>query len=402
MELFEGLGAVTRPLFMEMLISGGLSCGSRRPVTCIVADGGLTFALDVAEEVGIPLIYFETLSLVGLWAYFCLPKLIDAGEFPFQGNDLDVPIRSVPGMEAFLRRRDLPSFYRAGDLNIPIIQLVLREGQQVPRSRGLILNTFEELDGHILSHMRAFCPNLYPIGPLHLHLKLRIESESKSESPPANSSTSLWEEDRSCVTWLDSHPPRSVIFVSIGSLAMMTRDQVMEFWHGLVNSGKRFLWVRRPNSVIDGGDWEEEEEEVGQLPAEIVAATKERGKIVSWAPQEEVLRHRAVGGFLTHSGWNSTLESLVERVPMLCWPYFVDQQVNSRFVSEVWRVGMDMKDSCDRAVVEKMIKELMDVRRDEFLQSADRMAEMAAKSVRDGGSSFSNLNRLIEDIRLMV
>ncbi|CAL5363731.1 unnamed protein product [Camellia sinensis] len=180
----------------------------------------------------------------------------------------------------------------------------------------------------------------------------------------------------------------------IGSLAMMTSDQVMEFWHGLVNSGHRFLWVRRPNS-IPGGDWE------GQIPKEVLEATAERGWLVSWTPQEEVLAHPAIGGFLTHSGWNSTLESMVEGVPMVCWPYFVDQQVNSRFVSEVWKLGIDMKDTCDRAVIEKMIKDVMDLRRDEFVVSADRIAKLARESVSEGGSSSCNLERLIEDIRLM-
>ncbi|TKY69965.1 7-deoxyloganetic acid glucosyltransferase [Spatholobus suberectus] len=90
--------------------------------------------------------------------------------------------------------------------------------------------------------------------------------------------------------------------------------------------------------------------------------------MVGWAPQEEVLAHKAIGGFLTHSGWNSTLESVVAGVPMICWPYFADQQINSRFVSEVWKLGLDMKDVCDRHVVEKMVNDLMVHRREEFLR----------------------------------
>ncbi|KAJ9175806.1 hypothetical protein P3X46_014320 [Hevea brasiliensis] len=84
---------------------------------------------------------------------------------------------------------------------------------------------------------------------------------------------------------------------------------------------------------------------------------------------------------------------------MICWSFFGDQQVNSRFVSEVWKLGLDMKDVCDRGVVEKMVNDLMVDRRDEFVRSTARMAELARKSVSEGGASSCNLNRLIEDIR---
>ncbi|TXG49880.1 hypothetical protein EZV62_025755 [Acer yangbiense] len=96
--------------------------------------------------------------------------------------------------------------------------------------------------------------------------------------------------------------------------------------------------------------------------------------MVGWATQEEVLAHHAVDGFLTDNGWNSTLESEVAGQPMICWPYFADQQVNSRFVGEVWRLRLDMKDVCDRKVVEKMVNDLMVDRREEFVKSTNRMA----------------------------
>ena len=122
---------------------------------------------------------------------------------------------------------------------------------------------------------------------------------------------------------------------------------------------------------------------------------------MDWAPQEEVLAHPAVGGFLTHGGWNSTLESIVAGVPMICWPYFSDQQLNSRFVSHVWKMGMDMKDTCDRITVEKMVRDVMEERRAEFTKSVDAMAKLARSSLSEGGTSYCNFNRLIEDIRLM-
>nr|AUR26631.1 UDP-glucosyltransferase 709L1 [Centella asiatica] len=389
MELFDSLRMNTKPLFKQLLTSGSLVSDDLPPMSCIIADGIMGFTCDVANEVGIPIIYVRTISACCLWVFFCLPNMIESGEIPFTGeDDLDTPIKSVPGTESFLRRRDLPSFCRSGDLSHPNIQLYKSESEENPRAYGLILNTFEDLEGPILAQMRTFCPNIYTIGPLHTLIKTKLAGELTSSK---TSSNSLWEEDRSCITWLDSQSPKSVIYVSFGSLALMTRDQLMEFWHGLVNSKCKFLWVIRPDSVAGNNE----------IPAEVAEGTKERGYIVGWAPQEEVLAHPSVGGFLTHSGWNSTLESVIEGVPMICWPYFMDQQVNSRFVGEVWKLGLDMKDTCDRVIVEKMVKDLMVERKDEFIKSAEHMAMLGKKSLSEGGSSYCHLNRLIEDIKLM-
>jgi len=177
----------------------------------------------------------------------------------------------------------------------------------------------------------------------------------------------------------------------------MTIEQLMEFWHGLVNSGVRFLWVRRSDSVVGLADGDEGRLEV---PEEVLEGTKQRGFIVPWVPQEEVLAHRAVGGFLTHSGWNSTLESIVEGVPMVCWPVGIDQLVISRFVGEVWRIGIDMKDKCDRVIIEAMVRGLIE-RRDEFSTNAILLSKAAHEAVAEGGSSWCALDRLIEDIKFM-
>ncbi|KAI3721155.1 hypothetical protein L2E82_32160 [Cichorium intybus] len=331
MELFESLKTKSNTLFKDILTSGKLSSDSRRPVTCIIADGFMGYTCDVANEIGIPIIYIRTISACCLWVFFCLPKLIDSGELPFAGNDLDAPIKGIPGMEDFLRRRDLPMFCRF-DMADPKVKLYLDEGTENPRAHGLILNTFDDLEGPIVSKIRTFCPNLYAIGPLHAHLKLRLESFSSLPS-----SNSLWKEDISCIPWLDSQPPKSVLYVSFGSLAVMKKEQYIELWHGLVNSGCPFLWVVRSNSVLNGS---------------------------------------------------------IEIQPEL-------SKVNSRFVGEVWKLGLDMKDTCDKVIVEKMVRELMEDRRDEFRKSADQMARLAKQCLMKGGLSYCNLERLIKDIKAM-
>uniref|UniRef100_A0A2N9J8B9 Uncharacterized protein n=1 Tax=Fagus sylvatica TaxID=28930 RepID=A0A2N9J8B9_FAGSY len=173
-------------------------------------------------------------------------------------------------------------------------------------------------------------------------------------------SNSIFEVDRNCIEWLDTQQFKSVIYVSFGSVTIITRDQLIEFWYGLVNSKQRFLWVIRPDLVA-------QKDVEGQIPAELVEGTKERGYLVGWAPQEEVLAHKAVAGF----------------------------------VSEVWKLGIDMKDVCDRVIVEKMVNDVMVERREVFMKSTAEMARLARESVSEGGSSYCNLDRLIEDIRLM-
>lgn len=423
--LLNSMEAVSKPVFKEIVNSG--SRDDEFPLTCIIVDGAFFYAADIAQEIGIPLLFFDTISPCSLWTLLSLPNMIKAGDFPFPGilslfyfiyfiwkssslffpplsqpknngyccadDNLDASVKSVPGMEGVLRRRDLPSFYRAKHIDDPIIQAVLKEGPEIIRARGLIFNTFENLEGPILSQMATLGPEVYAIGPVHTQLKIRLQAADQQQ--PEILSNSIWKENRSCISWLDLQPPRSVLYFSIGSMAVMTREQLIEIWYGLVGSGVRFLWVRRAGSVT------KLYEEDSEIPAELSEGTMERGCIVSWAPQEEVLGHPAVGGFLTHSGWNSTLESIVEGVPMICWPYYADQQVNSRYIGKVWKLGLDMKDTCDRAIVEMMVRDLMVLRNKEFLKRAEEMAVLAELSVCKGGSSYNNMNRLIQDIKFM-
>ncbi|XP_042018116.1 7-deoxyloganetic acid glucosyl transferase-like isoform X1 [Salvia splendens] len=393
LEVYPSVTNVMVPRFKKMMADEDfLASAARRPVTCFVADGLLSFAVDFAEESQIPLLYFRTSTLSNLWAFFHINELIAAKEVPVKG-DMDALVKSVPGMEGFLRRRDLPSFFRGGgEANDSLLKSLAAVSRQLVRAQGAIFNTFEDIEGPIISQLHSHIPKIYTIGPIHEHLKCRlIEKEAEAEILSGN----FWAEDRSCIDWLNSQPPRSVIYVSFGSITVVTREQLMEFWHGLVNSSQRFLWVMRPDSVAgkEGGD---------DVPEEVVEGTKEKGYMVKWAPQEEVLNHPAVGGFLTHSGWNSTLESIVAGVPMICWPYFGDQTINSRFVSDVWGMGLDIKDSCDRLFVEKAVREVMEVRKDEFLERAQDWSKLAKKAVRKGGSSSVNLDDLVDYISSLV
>ncbi|CAA3014203.1 7-deoxyloganetic acid glucosyltransferase-like [Olea europaea subsp. europaea] len=150
------------------------------------------------------------------------------------------------------------------------------------------------------------------------------------------------------MAWLDDQAFKYVVHVSFGNMKVLDIHQLMEFLHGLVNSGKPFLLVILANLIS----------EEFQAPRVHFEGTKQRGKTVNWEPQEEALAYPAIGEFLTHCGWNSTLESICEGVPMICWPFYADQQVNTGLVGEVCKIGLDMKDTYERVKVDKMVKKM--------------------------------------------
>ena len=122
------------------------------------------------------------------------------------------------------------------------------------------------------------------------------------------------------------------------------------------------------------------------LPPGFAEAARGRGLVASWCDQEAVLRHEAVGLFLTHSGWNSTVESLAAGVPMLCWPFFAEQQTNCRYACAEWGVGMEVSGDVRREALEARIREAMagDKGR-EMRRRAEEWKEAAVQATQPGG-----------------
>uniref|UniRef100_A0A0E0LKS9 Glycosyltransferase n=1 Tax=Oryza punctata TaxID=4537 RepID=A0A0E0LKS9_ORYPU len=382
-ELLESLrtnGSVPYRSLLASLVRAGGGSGGFPPVTCVVADGSMPFAADVAEEIGVPSLVFRTASACSVLAYLSVHRLFELGEVPFPADgDLDEPVRGVPGMETFLRRRDLPGNFRSctENQNDPIVQMLIEITAHSHRARAVVLNTAASMEGPALEHIVPRMRDVFAIGPLHAMF------------PAPAAATSLWREDDGCLAWLDGQTDRSVVYVSLGSFTVISQEQFTEFLHGLVAAGYPFLWVLRPDMV---GTIQN-----AALREAVAAAGDSKARVVEWAPQLDVLRHRAVGCFLTHAGWNSTLEAAGEGVPTVCWPFFADQQMNSRFVGGVWRTGLDMKDVCDRAVVERMVREAMES--GEIRASAQALAREVRQDVADGGSSAVEFERLVGFIK---
>ncbi|CBI31560.3 unnamed protein product, partial [Vitis vinifera] len=268
---------------------------TRSPLTCIIADGLMSFSIDVANEVGLPVIIFRAISACSFWAYFSLPQLIEAGEVPFRGGDMDRLVASVPGMEGFLRRRDLPSCCRVKDVDNPDLQNPMKNIRKTHGAHAQVINTFDDLEGPILSQIRNHFPRTYTIGPLHALLKSKLATETST----SQSSNSFWEEDRSCIPWLDRQPSKSVIYVSFGSLAIITKEELREFWHGLVNSGSRFLWVIRPDALVG----KDEELTVEKMVRDLMV--EKRDEFMEAADTLATLAKKCVGdgGYISHLSW---------------------------------------------------------------------------------------------------
>lgn len=291
----------------------------------------------------------------------------------------------IPGMKG-IRFRDLPSFIRTTDPDEYMLSFPMVEAERARKASALIFNTFETLEQEVLDSLSSMFPPIYTIGPLQLLVNQIPDVEYKSIG------SNLWKEEYSCLEWLDKKEPNSVVYVNFGSITVMTSKQLIDFAWGLANSNQTFLWIIRPDLV---------EGDLSILPPEFLAQTKERSLLASWCPQEQVLSHPSVGGFLTHSGWNSTIESLSSGVPMICWPFFAEQQTNCRFSCNEWGVGMEIEGDANREKIESLVRELMHGEKGRELRKKaeewKRLAEEAATS-KPIGSSYANLDKMINQV----
>ncbi|KAL3733139.1 hypothetical protein ACJRO7_022633 [Eucalyptus globulus] len=381
------------PYFQDLLkrLNEESATSGSPPVSCVVSDGSLTFTLDAAEAVGVPEVLFWTISACAFMGFLQFRSLIDEGLAPLKDASyltngyLDTVIDWIPGMRN-IRLRDLPSFIRTTDPDDPMLNFCLVEFARAKRASAWVFNTFERLEHEVLEALKAMFPPIYTIGPIHLLVEQLSDDETRLIR------FNLWKEDLGCLEWLDSKPPSSVVYVNFGSITVMSPAQLVEFAWGLANSGQVFLWVIRPDLVIGN---------TAILPPDFLAATRERSLLVSWCPQERVLSHSAVGGFLTHCGWNSIIESIAASVPVACWPFFADQQTNCRYSCQEWGIGMEIDNDVKRDEVERQVRELMEGERGkEMKRKAMEWKEMAREATRPSESSFLNLDEMINKVLL--
>lgn len=368
------------------------------PVTCVLPTMLMSFALGVARELGIPTMSFWTASAASLMTHMRLRELQERGYVPLKDESFltngyleTTVIDWIPGVPP-IRLGDFSSFLRTTDPDDFGLRFNESEANSCAKAGALILNTFDGLEADVLAALRAEYPRVYTVGPLGLLLHQDDDRDSSASASGSTESTglSLWKQDAECLAWLDAQERGSVVYVNFGSHTVVTPEQLNEFAWGLAASGHRFLWSMRDNLVRGGGGGGAG---LDAMPSTFKAETAGRCHVAAWCPQEQVLRHPAVGCFLTHSGWNSTCESLAAGVPMVCWPGFSDQYTNCKYSCEVWGVGVRLEATVEREQVAMHVRKVM--ASEEMRKSAAKWKEEAEAAAGPGGSSRENLLSMV-------
>ncbi|XP_075648343.1 mogroside I-E synthase-like [Castanea sativa] len=370
LERFWQVGSQTLAELLEKLSSSS----SGNPVDCIVYDAFLPWALDVAKKLGLVGAVFFTQSCAVDNIYYHVHK----GLLKLPLSEPEILLPGLPPLQP----QDMPSLIY--DLNTypAFFDMLVSQFSNVDKADWVLCNTLYELEPEVVDWMRKIWP-LRTIGPTipSMYLDKRIEDDKEYGFCIFKPNTDA------CMKWLNNHPKGSVVYVSFGSLAALNAEQMEELAWGLRMSNGYFLWVVRAS-------------EEAKLPKNFVEETSEKGLVVHWCPQLEVLTHEAVGCFVTHCGWNSTLEALSLGVPMVAVPQWTDQPTNAKYIMDVWKMGLkapaDEKGLVKREAIENCIREIMEGERGkETVKNAYKWKTLAKEAVDQGGSSDRNIEEFV-------
>ncbi|KAF8652228.1 hypothetical protein HU200_062863 [Digitaria exilis] len=254
---------------------------------------------------------------------------------------------------------------------------------------AFLVNSFNAVEPEAaaaLRHPKPGRPPVYPIGPLTV--TAAINKPGNANKPPRDP----------CLEWLDRQPARSVIFVSFGSGGALPEEEMSELTLGLELSGQRFLWVVRSPST-EGSvsanyyDAESKNDPLAYLPEGFVERTKGLG---SWC---QVLAHEGTGGFLTHCGWNSTLESLVHGVPMVAWPLYAEQRLNAVMLTKGVGAAIRLPETKEKETIATVVRKVM-VGEGKGARVRAKVAELqkaVEEGLREGGAATATLDGVVEN-----
>ncbi|KAK3447106.1 hypothetical protein EUGRSUZ_A02708 [Eucalyptus grandis] len=364
---------------------------SQKP-RALVVDFFYGSGAEVAAALRLPAYYYFPSGANPLAAFLYLPTLHKITNTSFKDLDGDVDIPGVPPIPA----KHMPT--RMLDRSSRIYGHFLETSMRLAESAGLISNTFEALELRAVKAIsEGLCvpdgrtPPVYCIGPL-----VAVDDHISK---------------RDCLSWLDSQPNRSVLFMTFGSMGVFSSKQLREIAQALEGSGLRFLWVVR-NPPPDDEIWRnltiKPEDDPGMdaiLPSGFTERTKDRGLVVkSWAPQVAVLSHDSVGGFVSHCGWNSVMEAVCAGVPMIVWPLYAEHKLIRSYLAGEMKLVLSVAESEGGFVTTEelagRIAELMCL--EEGRKVRERVAEMrnaAREALSEGGSSRVAMAKLVDSFK---
>lgn len=376
-------------------IRSAVSALKFRPTTLIVDIFG-TEAFTVADEFRMAKYVFVASNawFLALTVYTPFLDKEVSGQYVDRKEPLEIPgcepVRPCDVVDPMLDRAD-----QQYDEYVKI-------GETIALSDGVLVNTWEDLQNRTLAAFkdrsqlgRVLKAPVYAIGPVVRRSSL------------VNCESELFD-------WLRNQPDESVIYVSFGSGGTLSFEQMTEVAFGLELSGQRFVWVVRAPTVrsdaafFTTGEGTEDQSGARYLPEGFLARTCEIGVVVPmWAEQTAVLSHPAVGGFLTHGGWNSALEAITNGVPMIAWPLYSEQRMNATMLVEELRVavrpaGQPSEEVVGREEIAAMVRKIMAEEDEEGKSIRAKVKELkqsAEKAMAEGGSSYEEFNRVAKLFR---
>ncbi|KAH0462016.1 hypothetical protein IEQ34_009591 [Dendrobium chrysotoxum] len=340
------------------------------PADIVVADALLPWIVDICKQRNVPAVSLWTESASLFFALYKFDRLDAAGGLPedFSGDEA---LSYLPNVSSTHIANLLPTA-----TTFDILRAFSRSYYWFHPAHSLLTTSFDKLEISVMEKIRSeFSIPIYQIGPLIPHNLL-------SPSPkPTNPDFSPY------FSWLDSQPNSSVLYVSLGSFLSISDHQMEEIAMGLIQSKVKFLWVLRDKLFcVDKVD-------------------EDTGFILPWCDQLRVLCHSSVGGFLTHCGWNSTLEAIYAGVPMITYPLFWDQQPNTKLVVDDWKIGLRLKENDEetvkREMIVKKVNKLMDFDDEASKGMRERVArfkEVCQAALEVGGSSQQNLDEFLQQV----
>ncbi|KAH7567636.1 hypothetical protein JRO89_XS07G0109100 [Xanthoceras sorbifolium] len=360
---------------------------------CLVADMFFPWATAVSARFGIPRLVFHGTSFFSLCTTVCMTMCEPHKQVSSDSEPFVVP--GLPG-DIKLTRKQLPDFMKSNE-ETDFTKMLKDSKESELKSYGVVVNSFYELEPAYADYYRnVLGRRAWHIGPLSLCNRNVEDKAFRGKRASID--------ENECLKWLNSKKPNSVVYICFGSVANFNSDQLMEIAEGLEASGQEFIWVVRKDKKDQDGneDW---------LPEGFEKRMEGKGLIIrGWAPQVLILENAAVGGFVTHCGWNSTLEGVTAGVPMVAWPISAEQFYNEKLVTQVLKIGVSVGvqqwarlvgDFVKRDAIEKAVKEVMVGDRAEEMRSrAKALGEMATRAVDKEGSSYADLNALIEELSL--